>query len=89
MSRLAGWLPRKSAAQHVLHQNQAVAQSITCVRACLRECMCSHTQRRSFSFYFQTNVISFKAQLRLIGTLVQCENECACCVVDKSCVLQY
>ena len=47
------------AAQHVLHQNQAVPQSITCVRACLRECMCSHTQRRSFSCHFQTNVISW------------------------------
>ena len=47
------------AAQHVLHQNQAVPQSSTCVRACLRECMCSHTQRRSFSCHVQTNVISW------------------------------
>ena len=31
----------------------------------------------------------YQAQLGLIGTVVQSENECACCVVDKSCVLQY
>ena len=51
------------ALQHVLHQKQAVRQSITCVRACVRMCMCSHTQRRSFSCHFQTNVISFKSEV--------------------------
>ena len=51
------------AAQHVLHQKQAVRQSIICVRACVRVCMCSHTQRRAFSCHFQTNVISFKAEV--------------------------
>ena len=51
----------------------------------------------SFNLFFCNSSIQknphsqppYQAQLGLIGTVVQSENECACCVVDKSCVLQY
>ena len=55
MSRLASWLRLKSAAQHVLHRNQAVRQSITCLHACVRACVyfvCSHTRCRFFLMSF-------------------------------------
>ena len=42
---------------------QCASRSLACVRACVRVCMCSHTQRRSFSCHFQTNVISFKSEV--------------------------